>query len=146
MKQFLQRREPPQRTVSLFLSGNKSVIAQVVEHSENIAITIITVQELFNGWNGKLNDPRQANNLSNLYTKLWKTTEFFKIITILNFDRDAEACYNNLRQNNSTLAKKKLEKDLRIASITLMQNAIVVTRNHKDFSQVPNLQLENWVD
>lgn len=84
--------------------------------------------------------------MSNLYTKLWQTTEFFKVIHILNFDRDAEACYNNLRQNNRNLAKKKLEKDLRIASIALMQNAIVVTRNYQDFSQVPNLQLDNWVD
>jgi tRNA(fMet)-specific endonuclease VapC len=131
---------------SLFLAGNKSIITQVAQHSENIAITIITVQELFNGWNGKLNDSRQANNLSNLYTKLWKTTEFFKIITILNFDLDAENYYNRLRQNNRNLAKKKLEKDLRIASIALVQNATVVTRNYKDFSQVPNLQIENWVD
>ncbi|MGK7951460.1 MAG: type II toxin-antitoxin system VapC family toxin [Xenococcaceae cyanobacterium] len=131
---------------SLFLAGNQSVIAQVAEHYDSIAITIITVQELFNGWNGKLNDPQQANNLSSLYTKLWKTTEFFKVINILNFDRDAEACHNKLRQNNRNLAKKRLDKDLRIASIALMQNAIVVTRNYKDFSQVPNLQLENWVD
>lgn len=131
---------------SLFLAGNKSVIAQVAEHSDNIAITIITVQELFNGWNGKLNDPRQANNLSNLYNKLWQTIEFFKVITIFNFNRDSEVYYNNLRQNNRNLAKKRLEKDLRIASIALMQNAILVTRNYKDFSQVPNLQLENWVD
>ncbi|BAU64143.1 hypothetical protein STA3757_15130 [Stanieria sp. NIES-3757] len=48
--------------------------------------------------------------------------------------------------NNPNLAKKKLEKDLRIASIALMQHAIVVTRNYKDFSQVPNLQLDNWID
>lgn len=131
---------------SLFLAGNNSIISQVAKHYNNIAITIITVQEIFNGWNGKLNDPRQANNLSNLYTKLWKTTEFFKVITILNFDRDAEAYYNNLRQNNPDLAKKKLEKDVRIASIALIQNATVVTRNYKDFSQVRNLQIENWVD
>jgi tRNA(fMet)-specific endonuclease VapC len=77
---------------------------------------------------------------------LWQTTEFFKIITILNFNRDAEVCYNNLRRNNHNLAKKRLEKDLRIASIALMQNAIVVTRNYKDFSQIPNLQLENWLN
>lgn len=77
--------------------------------------------------------------MSNLYTKLWQITEFFKIITILNFDCNAEACDNNLQQNNRNLAKKRLQKDLRIASIALMQNAIVVTRNYKDFSQVPNL-------
>ncbi|NEQ67340.1 MAG: type II toxin-antitoxin system VapC family toxin [Symploca sp. SIO2D2] len=130
---------------SLFFAGNPSVIPHIAEHYDNIAITIITVQEIFNGWNGRLNDPRQANNLNSLYTKLWKTTEFFKIMTILNFDSDAENCYNELRRNRN-LARKRLEKDLRIASIALVQNAIVVTRNYKDFSQVPNLQLENWVD
>ncbi len=81
------------------------------------------------------------NNLSNLYTKLWKTTEFFKIITILNFDRNTENCYNNLQKNYQSLAKKRLQKDLRIASIALIQNATVVTRNYQDFSQVPNLQI-----
>lgn len=34
---------------SLFLAGNKSLIAQVAKHYDSIAITIITVQELFNG-------------------------------------------------------------------------------------------------
>ena len=132
--------------VSLFLAGNNSVITQVEKHSEDIAITIITVQELFNGWNGKINNSRDVNNLSYLYTKLWKTTEFFKVIKILNFDRDAETCFNNLRHNSKALAKKRLDKDLRIASITFTQNAIVVSRNYRDFSQVPNLKIENWAD
>ncbi|NEP61593.1 MAG: type II toxin-antitoxin system VapC family toxin [Symploca sp. SIO2G7] len=131
---------------SLFLAGNPLVIDRVAEHADNIAITVITVQELFNGWNGKLNDPRQANNLNYLYTKLWETTEFFKIMTILNFDSDAENRYNELRQKNRNLVKKRLEKNLRIASIAIMKNAIVVTRNYKDFSQVPSLLMENWVD
>ena len=55
--------------ISLFLGGNKSVIAKVNQHSNNIAITVITVQVLFNGWNGKLNDPKQAGRLSYLYTR-----------------------------------------------------------------------------
>ena len=130
---------------SLFLAGNKSIIAQVAKHSNDVAITVITVQELFNGWAGKLNDPAQANNLVHLYTKLWKTTEFFKVITVLNFEEDAENTYQALRQNKA-LAKKRIEKDLRIASIALAQNATIVTRNYKDFSQIPNLNIENWQD
>ncbi|NJO59208.1 MAG: type II toxin-antitoxin system VapC family toxin [Richelia sp. RM2_1_2] len=130
---------------SLFLAGNKSIIAQVAKHSNDVAITVITVQEVFNGWAGKLNDPAQQVNLVHLYTNLWKTTEFFKVITVLNFEEDAENTYQALRQNKA-LAKKRIEKDLRIASIALAQNATIVTRNYKDFSQIPNLNIENWQD
>ncbi|MDZ8261001.1 type II toxin-antitoxin system VapC family toxin [Nostoc sp. ChiQUE01b] len=131
---------------SLFLAGNKSIIAQVATHSNNVAITVITVQELFNGWTGRLNDPAQANNLAHLYTKLWETTEFFKVITVFNFDKNAENRYQILRQSSKALAKKRIEKDLRIASIALAQNATIVTRNYKDFSQIPNLKIENWAE
>lgn len=99
---------------------------------------------MFNGWNGKLNVPKQAGRLSYLYTRLWQTTEFFKTINILNFDLDAESLYSNLRQSSKSLVKKRIDKDLRIASIALTQNATVVTRNYKDFSLVPNLKIENW--
>ena len=130
--------------ISLFLAGNKLVMAQVGKHSKNVAITVITVQELFNGWNGRINDPKQADRLSFLYTKLWKTTNFIKSITILNFDSEAENCYLNLRLDYKHLAKKRIAKDMRIAAIALTQNAIVATRNQKDFSQVPGLTIENW--
>ncbi len=129
---------------SLFLAGNKSIVAAVAKHYKDLAITVVTVQELFNGWVGRLNNPAQAKNLTLLYTKLWETTDFIKVITVLNFDKNAEDCYDMLRKNYKELAKNKIEKDLRIASIALTQNAIIATRNHKDFSQIPNLKIENW--
>ncbi|MEC4819432.1 MAG: type II toxin-antitoxin system VapC family toxin [Scytonema sp. PMC 1069.18] len=129
---------------SLFLAGNKSIITAVAKHSTDVAITVITVQELFNGWVGRLNHPAQAKNITQTYTRLWETTEVIKVITVLNFDKNAEDCYEILRKSSQELAKNKMEKDLRIASIALTQNAVIVTRNQKDFSQVPNLKIENW--
>ena len=35
--------------------------------------------------------------------------------------------------------------DLKIASIALAHDAIVLTRNRVDFEQVPNLQVEDWL-
>jgi tRNA(fMet)-specific endonuclease VapC len=98
---------------------------------------------LFNGWAGRINDPKESNNLLRIYTKLWQTTEFFKTIEILPFNEAANSCYQLLIQDKS-LAKKRLEKDVRIAAIALAVDETVVTRNNKDFSQIPNLKIEDW--
>jgi tRNA(fMet)-specific endonuclease VapC len=46
--------------------------------------------------------------------------------------------------------RKKLRKigraDLLIAAISLANRATVVSRNLKDFRQVPGLRVENWAD
>jgi tRNA(fMet)-specific endonuclease VapC len=35
--------------------------------------------------------------------------------------------------------------DLKIASIALIHNALLVSANLQDFQQVPNLRVENWL-
>jgi tRNA(fMet)-specific endonuclease VapC len=131
--------------VSLFLEGNRTVITKVSQ-SSSVAVTIVTVQEIFNGWMGKLNDPSQSENLVRAYTKLWETTDYFNSVVILNFDESANTCYEILLQQNPQLNKKRLKKDLRIAPIALSTNSIMVTRNYQDFSQIPNLRIEDWTE
>lgn len=130
--------------VSLFLQGNQAVISRVGQVYPHLAITIVTVQEIFNGWVVKINDRTESTNLVNLYTKLWTTQEYFKGVRILNFDSAAYTCYQRLLRENQHLNKKRLQKDLRIAAIALSTNAVMVTRNQKDFTQIPGLVLENW--
>ncbi|MBD2364324.1 type II toxin-antitoxin system VapC family toxin [Anabaena minutissima FACHB-250] len=130
--------------VSFLLQGNKAVISKVAQVYPNMAITVVTVQEIFNGWVVKINDRTESTNLVNLYTKLWITQEYFKGVRILNFDTAAYTCYEGLIKENQQLNKKRLQKDLRIAAIALSTNVVMVTRNQKDFSQIPDLVLEDW--
>jgi hypothetical protein len=53
-------------------------------------------------------------------------------------------CHQQLLSEHKLLAKKRLEKDTRIAAIALANEGILVTRNYKDFSLIPNLQIEDW--
>ena len=63
---------------------------------------------------------------------------------MLSFDSGAAVEFNRLRQN------KKLKKigraDLLIAAIALGRRATLVSRNLRDFQQVPGLRVENWAD
>jgi len=54
--------------VSLILCNHPQVIANAAQYQ--VAITIITVQETFNGWIGRINDRAQVDNLPVLYSKL----------------------------------------------------------------------------
>jgi tRNA(fMet)-specific endonuclease VapC len=131
-------------SASLFLAGNQKLIYRVTQEVPHVVTTIVTVQELFNGWAGRVNDPAEANNLVRIYGKLWQTTEFLKTIEILTFSELANTYHQRLILEHKFLAKKRLEKDMRIAAIALSIGGTVITCNQKDFAQVPGLKIEDW--
>ena len=131
--------------VSLLLGGHPLISHQVAEVGADVAITIVTVQELFNGWVVRINNAKETTDLVRLYGKLNSTIALFRKVPVADFDRDAGDCYQKILTTDPRLSKKRLQKDMRIAAIALSLGAILVTRNDRDFAQVPGLQLENWV-
>ncbi len=128
--------------VSLILRNHPQVIAKASLYP--IAVTIITVQELFNGWVGKINDPSLIHNLPALYTKLWTTVKYLQTIEVMDFTPEADSCLKQLLKDNPPLRKNRLQKDMRIAAIALSLNATIVTRNQRDFGLVPGLVITDW--
>jgi tRNA(fMet)-specific endonuclease VapC len=128
--------------VSLILSNQHQVTAKAVQYE--VAVTIVTVQELFNGWVGKINDPSRVNDLPKLYAKLSTTVKYLQTVEILDFTPEADLCLKQLLKSYPPLRKNRLQKDMRIAAIALSLSATVVTRNQRDFEQVIGLTIANW--
>lgn len=131
-------------TVSLLLERHPKISQHIIENGVDVAISIVTVQELFNGWVVRINNAKTSEDLVRLYDKFYKTVRLCKRVPVLNFDQSASEQLTNLLRSQPTLAKQKVQKDMRIVAIALANNAIVVTRNARDFSQVPGLTIEDW--
>ena len=126
------------------LQKNDPMMVQRVEvNAENLAVTLVTVEEVIRC---RLNvirqasEPSQADKLVLAYTRLWDTLDDFKNLNILKFDQNASTIYTEFRRQRIRIGTQ----DLRIAAIVLANNAILVTRNNQDFSQVPDLVQEDW--
>ena len=60
---------------------------------------------------------------------------------IVPFDERAADKFADLRRQRIRIATM----DLKIASIALVNDALLVTANLRDFSAVPQLRCENWL-
>ena len=130
--------------VTLFQNDHPVLVARVNANRPDVAVTIITVEEQIRGRFNVIRRTSQASQLELLkaaYRNLEKTLEFFCRIKLLNFSDDAAAIYTDLRRQKIRIGTQ----DLRIASIALAaEGGVLITRNRRDFSQVPGLAFEDW--
>ncbi len=129
--------------ISLILRGDTRLEARVAKES-GVWTTVITFQEVFNGWVTRINQAKPGDDFVEWYARLYRSIDYFKQAEILNFDQTADSTFKTLLKQHPQLRKVRLERDLRIAAIALSQDATVVTRNHKDFSLVPGLKIVDW--
>ncbi|MCC3406923.1 MAG: type II toxin-antitoxin system VapC family toxin [Microcoleus sp. PH2017_10_PVI_O_A] len=107
---------------------------------EEIAITMVTVVEQLSGRLNQIKSANSENTLTFAYRQLRETLEDFRNINLLDFDRDAYNCYTDLVRQKIRVGTQ----DLRIAAIVISRNAVLVTRNRRDFERVPRLRFEDW--
>ena len=114
-------------------------IAQL-DPPERVATTVVTYEEQSRGRLAAVNAARTARELVEGYAHLRQHALNYTRIPIVEFD-DAAATIAAM------LHKSKLRvgtMDLRIAAIALSRNALLVSRNLRDFQRVPNLRVEDW--
>ena len=127
--------------VSLLQRGNETVIAHVGSHPpEEVATTIITVEEQLSAWYTLLRRARTAKHLVPIYERMSDTLQFLSRLQLLTFTDAAADVYEHLRKQKP----RKGRMDLRIAAIALAHNATLVTRNLTDFDDIEGLTVVDW--
>lgn len=105
-----------------------------------IAVSIISVEEQLRGWLAVIRSARDAATRVRAYAALHIAVNYFGRVPILDFDKTADVQIESLRVQKIRLGTQ----DLRIAAIALSAGYVLVTRNRRDFGQVPNLRIEDW--
>jgi tRNA(fMet)-specific endonuclease VapC len=132
-------------TLTHLFEAHPRVVEQYEKESDEIAMTIISRIEILQGRFAMLLKAANGQELRRAQQRLDKTVEHLaEIPNVIPVNDLAADGFDRLREN------KKLRKigraDLLIAALALANRATLVTRNLKDFRQVPGLRVENWAD
>lgn len=109
---------------------------------QDFATTAITLEEQLRGWLAQINRNQDVVKQIPAYTELTGLIEFFSYWTVLPFDALAAQKFTEYRQQKI----KTGTMDLKIASIAVAQNALLLTSNTRDFESIPNLRIEDWTN
>lgn len=110
---------------------------------EDLAATIVSAEEQLRGWLAQIHrahaDPHAQVSAS---ARLQRRLEFYGCWTVLPWDKSAARLFISLRRQGVRIGPM----DLKIACLALEHDATLLSRNSADFSKVPGLRCENWLD
>ncbi len=128
---ILERLESPERM---------PLVRQLERSGLPIATTIVSYEEQSRGWLAYVARARSKTDQLDAYRRLEKHLDAYRSITVLDFDETAFERYIALKRDVSIGTM-----DLKIAAVTLAHDAVLLSRNLKDFEQVPGLKVEDWL-
>lgn len=107
---------------------------------DDIFTTIITFEEQMRGWLSFLAKSKTLEQEIYAYQKLHRFLESYRDTSVLDFDEKSAAVFQDLKSRKIRIGTM----DLKIAAIAISQNAVLVSRNLADFSQVSDLSVQDW--
>jgi tRNA(fMet)-specific endonuclease VapC len=108
---------------------------------QDFATTAITIEEQMRGWLALIHQSTDVHRQIPAYERLVGLFDFFSRWQIAPFDQTAADQFKRLRRQKVRIGTM----DLKIASTALANQALLLSANLRDFLQVPNLRVENWL-
>ena len=122
-------------------AAGQRLLSRLDRLSVNEAVTtIVTFEEQTRGWLTVLSQARSLPQQVDAYRRLKRLLANYLKIEALDFAAEAAEEFERLHKQRIRIGTM----DLKIAAIALTHHATLLTRNSKDFSQVPGLHIEDW--
>ena len=109
---------------------------------QHIVTTVVTVEEQMRGWLAEINRWREVRRQITAYERLVRMVEFLSEWEIIRLDDPVADQFDRLRKSGVRIGSQ----DLKIASIAVVHNALLLSANLRDFRRVPGLRVENWLN
>ena len=119
-----------------------ALVARMALADETFGVTIVSIEEQMRGWLATIAKERQVARQVKPYFELGRLFTFFQAFSIQPFDDAAAAKFVELRKSGVRIGTM----DLKIASIAVTNNSLLLTANRSDFEKVPGLRFENWLE
>jgi tRNA(fMet)-specific endonuclease VapC len=126
--------------LSLYGRNHPGLIERLQKQSIILTTTAINVEEQVRGRLAQISEAKDGDALANAYRWLSESVKLLSEFEVLQFTVEAQSIYRDLKSQRIQVGTQ----DLRIASIMLANQGILLSRNARDFDRIPNLIIENW--
>jgi tRNA(fMet)-specific endonuclease VapC len=127
--------------LTLLEFDDPTVVQHVAQQRKGeVGFPAVTVEESLRGRLAAIGQAKDGAARIIRYGLFLESLELFQRYPIVPFDQPAEDQYQLLRRMRLRIGAR----DLKIAAIALAKQITLVTRNRKDFGQIPGLIILDW--
>lgn len=126
--------------LTLSFHQHERVTTKIEAQINEVAISIITVDEVIQGWQKAIRQASSTSEISSHYRNYAEAILTFQLFNIIEYDEQAIERFQQLKRMKLNVDAN----DLRIGAIALEKKLKVVTRNVRDFQRIPGLTIEDW--
>ena len=107
---------------------------------EVVGTTIVSAEEQVKGWLTAIARERQSRRQVRAYRGLSDSFGFFRPFHMAPFDEQAADLFD------SFASLRVGTMDRKIAAIAIVNHALLLTANRRDYEKIPGLRFDNWMD
>ena len=122
-------------------TGHARLIERLSAATDASALPVVSVEEQCRGWLAQVQRVRDVRKQVHPYERLARLFDFLGEWDVVPFDEAAADLFLHMRRQRVRVGTQ----DLKIATIALVRQALLLSANLRDFRQVPGLRVENWL-